>query len=186
MPVEPGSRRRPWLALGLFVAGTVIGAPQALAEPPQKYPAAHLKLAGELLEAAGGRQSFEAAMRQVMQAQGERLDALAARFPVGSPDYLAVQDYAAKIKALIADRLTWQRLRSRYQQMYAETFSDAEMRKLIAFYHSDTGALVREKMPELAAKASLLVSEDIAAMMPEIQALAQQLQQRLQADHERH
>jgi uncharacterized protein len=56
-----------------------------------------------------------------------------------------------------------------YMQLYRETFDQAEIDGLIAFYRSPAGQSFIAKMPKVMQKSMVVVQEQMRAMMPKIQ-----------------
>lgn len=62
------------------------------------------------------------------------------------------QQLVQKISDLFAQEFTWDKLKQDYTNLYAEMFSDDELRALIAFFKTPAGKKYVERSPELARK----------------------------------
>ena len=91
---------------------------------------------------------------------------------------IAKMDKAAQPKAeeaqnrmsqLLAERLSWERLKPRFSKLYEETFTEEELDGTLAFYKSPAGRALLEKMPALMARSMAVAQEMIADVMPEIE-----------------
>ncbi|WP_186332267.1 DUF2059 domain-containing protein [Bordetella genomosp. 13] len=90
-------------------------------------------------------------------------------------------DFSQKLTAMVAQEVTGPAYMQDVASVYRETFSQAEIDSLIAFYQTPTGKLVIEKMPVVAQKTTALTMQRMPQLQQKVQALAQQTVQKLQA-----
>jgi len=97
--------------------------------------------------------------------------AMSAQATAGMTSDEQAKAQATQEKILDLMKTAWTKLRPQYVKLYSETFSDQEIDGLLAFYQSPTGQAMVEKTPELMAKFMVL-------MMPEIQRIVKEAQQK--------
>jgi uncharacterized protein len=88
---------------------------------------------------------------------------------ISADETAKMQKIQMKMMDYIYDQLSWEKLKPEFLQIYVETFSEAELRELTAFYKTSLGQKLLEKTPELTAKAMQVSQKHIMAIMPEIQ-----------------
>jgi hypothetical protein len=66
----------------------------------------------------------------------------------------------------VKEQLNWQTLEPTFAQLYAEAFSEAELRQLIEFYKSPVGAKLLDKQPDLASKFQQITQQKVRAAVP--------------------
>lgn len=91
----------------------------------------------------------------------------------------------AQIMKLISERLGWQKLKPRYSQLYAETFSEDELRAAVEFYRSPAGRAMLEKMPVLMGKSMTLVQEQMGDLTPELERIVKERTEKLRGVQEK-
>ncbi len=82
--------------------------------------------------------------------------------------------------ALMADRLSWDKLKPRFTEIYDETFTKQELTDIIAFYKTPSGQSLLKKTPDLMAKASQVGQEQMSSALGEIQRLTEAFMQDMQ------
>jgi hypothetical protein len=87
------------------------------------------------------------------------------------------EEMAAKVMALVADRMSWEKAKPAYVRMYAETFSESDIDGILAFYKSPAGQAMLEKMPQLMQKSMELSQQLVGDLMPRIQQMVEGLKQ---------
>jgi len=95
----------------------------------------------------------------------------AAQVPPGtSPEQVAqARQVQTKIMDLVKARISWEKMRPQYVKLYAETFSDEEISGMLAFYGSQAGRAMLEKMPALVTKIMGVAQAQMKDILPEIQ-----------------
>ena len=153
-----------WMAIGLMLCATV-GLAQEDARPA---------LAEELLIAMDMPVSIEksfAMMKQMIPAQMEKMQQ-ATGHTNASPN---MANHMDKMMDLMADVLSWDKIKDDYVALYAGTFSAEELKDLIAFYKSPAGQAFTRKQPELTMKTMEMTQKLMMQVMPKIQALSKEL-----------
>lgn len=100
----------------------------------------------------------------------------AAQMPAGATPEQQAQARQAQAKMMdaIKARMSWEKMRPRYIQLYDDTFSEAEIDGILAFYESPAGRAVLQKMPLLMQKSMSLGMAQGAEVMPELQRIARE------------
>ena len=153
-----------WMAMGLMLCATT-GLAQEDARPA---------LAEELLIAMDMPDSIEksfAMMKQMIPAQVEKMNQATGKTNA-SPN---VANHMDKMMDLMADVLSWDKIKDDYVALYAGTFSAEELKDLIAFYKSPAGQAFTRKQPELTMKTMEMTQKLMMQVMPKIQALSKEL-----------
>lgn len=120
-------------------------------------PQSLLDAAGELLDVMGAEKSMA-------MFAGVMIDAMIQQNPEIEP----LRDVFSTWMDSIFD---WKILRPRYVAIYAASFSEAELRELIAFYRTPTGSKALTLMPELAQRGAEIGNEMVMEHSQELEQL---------------
>lgn len=95
----------------------------------------------------------------------------ASQVPPGtSPEQVAkAREIQSKILDLVKARISWEKMRPQYVKLYGETFSEAEIGGMLAFYESPSGRAMLAKMPALVTKVMEVAQAQMKDLLPEIQ-----------------
>ncbi|MDD3605464.1 MAG: DUF2059 domain-containing protein, partial [Kiritimatiellae bacterium] len=77
-----------------------------------------------------------------------------------------------KMMDLIAGEMSWDKIKTDYIGIYAETFTADELKGIIDFYKTPVGRKFIEKQPEIMEKSMRVTQKQMMTLMPKIQALA--------------
>ena len=88
------------------------------------------------------------------------------------------QEVQTKILDLMKTRMSWEKMKPEYMKLYSETFSDEEVDGMLAFYESPAGRAMQAKMPMLLSKVMALAQAQVGELMPEIQRITREAQQK--------
>jgi hypothetical protein len=134
--------------------------------------ATHRAAAAEVVALIGVQQSVATVPAQVATSIAEQIDAL------GVPEErrALVADYMSRLDALMAEGLAWETLAADFALLYAETFPEAELRALAAFFASEAGRRYVAQTPSLTRQSTLLVEQHVQQLQPRIEALLVELQ----------
>jgi hypothetical protein len=94
--------------------------------------------------------------------------------------YESAQKYIRRINELASQEMQWQRIKGDYINLYVSLFTEPELRELIQFYKSPIGHKLIEKTPVLMQKSMQIGHEKMMRIMPEIQAISEEMKQELQ------
>ena len=155
--------------IGWMLIGLMLGATAGLAQED-----ARSALAEELLVAMDMPGSIEksfAMMKQMLPAQMEKMNQAA-----GSAKTSAnLSEQTTKMMDMMAEALSWDKIKADYVALYAETFTAAELKDLIAFYKSPAGQAFTKKQPELTRRSVEMSQKLMMQIMPKIQAMTKEM-----------
>jgi hypothetical protein len=83
------------------------------------------------------------------------------------------QEVQNRLMKLIQDRLSWEKLKPAFVQLYADTYTDEELDGIVGFYKSPAGRAFLEKMPVLVNKTMKLTQDMMGDLTPEIRRMAE-------------
>ncbi|NNM81178.1 MAG: DUF2059 domain-containing protein [Burkholderiales bacterium] len=98
--------------------------------------------------------------------------ALKGRSPTAK-EQKAIDHMLERTSALLKANLSWEKLEPMYVRLYKETFSEEEVKGMLAFYRTPSGQAVIHKMPLLMQKVMLETNTMIRSMSPEMQKIQQ-------------
>lgn len=130
-------------------------------------------LAEELLVVMQVKQSIEqsiAAARAMLPAQMEELRAATGQ-PQSAP---ASSNDVNRLFDVMARELSWENMKKDYIALYAEMFSEEELRAMIAFFKSPVGRTWLAKQPEIARRSMQFSQNLMMRMLPAIQSLREE------------
>jgi hypothetical protein len=85
------------------------------------------------------------------------------------------QESQDRMMKLIAERMSWEKMKPAYIQLYDEVFTDEELDGILAFYRYPAGRAMIEKTPLLMTKAVALSQKQMGDLQPEIQKMMKEL-----------
>jgi uncharacterized protein len=83
-----------------------------------------------------------------------------------------------KADLLVRRMLNWETLKPRFIDLYAATYTEAELDGILAFYNSAAGRAMLEKMPQLMQGAVGISQEAMAALGPEMGKIVEEAKQK--------
>ncbi|MDD5483660.1 MAG: DUF2059 domain-containing protein [Kiritimatiellae bacterium] len=137
-------------------------------------------LAEELLVLMKVNETIEQSFAMVKQMTASRLDmtAQAAGQTEASADVI---NKTGQVMEIIFKELSWDNIKEDYIALYADSFTEEELRGMIAFYKTPVGQAMAQKTPELTKKSMELSQKRMVRIMPKIQAMMQELKHAPQA-----
>ncbi len=132
-----------------------------------------------LLELTGLDHSIEVMATQISQL----VQAQVAQFPTDEKNSELVTRYLTEIHEMIMGELTWTNLKDDFVSAYDETFSEAEVADLVAFFTTPTGAKYVARIPDLQ-RSALQIAQRRATLtlIPSIEKKVAELRAELAAD----
>jgi uncharacterized protein len=112
---------------------------------------------------AGMEQSMRQGMQQAVG--GQPMTAAQQQMMAAAP---------VKLMAVLREELSWANMLPGYVTIYKETFEQAEIDGLIAFYRSAVGQSFVAKMPLVTQKSMAMTQERMKDILPKVQAAMQQ------------
>jgi hypothetical protein len=130
---------------------------------------------------------MDSMMKQMMNqglAQGKEVaKSMMGGAPMTAADQKIMDDYMAKVFAVVSDRLSWEKLEPAYIDLYASAYTEEEVDGILAFYKSPVGQALLAKTPELITKSGAIVNGRMQELGPRMQEVMADLQKQLQAAH---
>ncbi|HSD11131.1 MAG TPA: DUF2059 domain-containing protein [Candidatus Binatia bacterium] len=158
------------LATGVAKAAESPQPSASVAEAESTTPSAsHLKAATELLELVHVDRSTADALDVVLKVQLRHQPKLA--------------PYEDTLRAFMQKYMSWESLKGDYARIYAEAFTEEELRQMIAFYRTPTGQKAVRMIPELMAKGAALGQSRVQENREELQKMIQKRQKEIDSQH---
>lgn len=88
--------------------------------------------------------------------------------------------YRPTLEAFFDEHLSWDKVESRYVDIYVETFSEKELREVVAFYRTETGRSVVEKLPGVMQRGAAISQHIVSEHQDELRAMIAERQKELQ------
>jgi hypothetical protein len=79
-----------------------------------------------------------------------------------------------KVFDLLSEKLSWEKLKPAFIQIYSEVYTGEELDGILAFFRSPAGQAMVAKTPQLMSKSMALMQKLMADIQPEIEKLAQE------------
>jgi hypothetical protein len=152
-----------------MAAGLLLNAGRANADPD-----ARRALAEELLAAMNMREAVDKSFAMVKQMIPAQMESIKTATGQSSPSSNVVTQ-AERVMETITAELSWAKMKDEYVTLYAETFTEDEMKGIIAFYKSPAGLAFTKKQPQLMQRSMALSQKMMMQLMPKIQALTSEL-----------
>lgn len=156
---------------GVMMVLVVSGVTAAGAQESQRRA-----LAEELLAAMNMQDAVEqsfAMVKRMIPPQMEKMQQVtgATNMPAN------VSRQTEKMMDMIAGELSWEKMKADYIALYAETFTEQELKDTVAFYKSPAGQAFVKKQPELMKRSMEISQKLMMQIMPKIQAMTEELKQ---------
>lgn len=87
------------------------------------------------------------------------------------PGNAAQSPEAKNVFDMIMKELSWANIKDGYIKLYAEVFTEEELKGLISFYESPAGQAFVKKQPELTQKSMALSQQMMMKIMPKLQGM---------------
>ena len=124
-------------------------------------------------------------MKEQLANLQERINTMAKQqFSQGSltPAQVTLTDaYLKQVQDLTNDEVGWEKLRPALVQSYADTFTDADLDGIIAFYKSPAGNALLTKSPDIANKTMVMVQDKIKDLQPKLGQITEEYAKKMQA-----
>jgi hypothetical protein len=142
----------------------------------------HRQAAEEVLRLTKVDKMLGPLVDQIQQVQIQQLQ----QMNLSREAYSAAQRYLQRINDLVAREMQWQEIKNDYIGLYTDAFTEQELQQLIQFYSTPLGRKVVEKMPVLMEQSMQLGQKKMMNIMPEIQALSEEMIQEIQKQNRAH
>jgi len=126
----------------------------------------------ELLEVTNGKSVLEGAWNQLDGLMEKAMKDAIGNKPVTAKQEEIMAAMRAETVELIRSEMSWDKMEPMYIRQYSQTFSQAEIDGMLAFYKSDAGKAVTAKMPQLVQILMQDVLSLLQGTMPKIRAIS--------------
>jgi hypothetical protein len=92
-----------------------------------------------------------------------------------------MQGLTGRMMDMIAEEFSWNKLKADYIALYAETFTEQELKDMVAFYKSPAGQAYINKQPELMKRSMELTQKLMMKIMPKIRAMTEDVRKKAPA-----
>ena len=128
----------------------------------------HIDAATELFEAMHS----EEAVQQTFDRVFSQMPELQTQMGVPEDRQAKSEQYMKEVTMVFREVMTWERMRDQFIVVYAEVFTEQELRELADFYTSPIGKKYVEKQPEMAQAAMKITGEMMRELMPRIKKIS--------------
>ena len=135
--------------------------------------AARRKMAEELLLTMKVDTELAATYDRIKAAQQEQMQSL------GAPQDSAAVEMQNKMMDMMAQEMSWAKLKSEYIAVYAELFSEEDLRALVDFYRTPVGQRFIDKQSELTDKMMQIGQKHVMELMPKMKAMSDEAQSKM-------
>jgi len=142
----------------------------------------HRQAAEEVLRLTKVDKMLVPLVDQIQQVQIQQLQ----QMDLSNEAYATAQRYLQRINDLVAREMQWQEIKDDYIGLYTDAFTEQELHQLIQFYSTPLGRKVIEKMPVLMEQSMQLGQKKMMKIMPELQALSEEMIQEIQKQNQAH
>jgi len=126
-----------------------------------------------LLNVKDTQQKALAMYKQIIEAQIQKLDPKS-----NDPAVQAkVTSLLGKIMDMVKDETSWDKMKEEYIALYSQTYTQTELKDLIAFYKTPSGQAYIKKQPEVLKRTFQLSGKMIGGLMPKIQAMVNEFKE---------
>jgi hypothetical protein len=126
-------------------------------------PPGDLKAAGELVQIMDMKSTFEQGKEAMIKAQVQSNPALG--------------QFEDLMRQFMDKYLTWDQVESQFVNIYADIFTESELRELIQLYQTPTGKKLLTSMPDIMNRGMQITQKQLQPHLPELQ---QQIMARVQ------
>jgi hypothetical protein len=88
------------------------------------------------------------------------------------------EEVQQKTMALVADRMSYEKIKPMFVQIYADVFSEEEIDGIVSFYKSPSGKAMLEKMPLLMQRVMPMMQKLSSDLQPEMQKILEEAKQK--------
>ena len=130
--------------------------------------------AEELLNVMEVRQSVEqsfALIKQMLPGQVEKMTTATGETNISS----SLSSKTVEMMDVMFSEMSWDKMKEQYIDLYAQTFTEDEMKGIIAFYKSPAGQSFIKKQPELMKKSMEMSQKMMSKLVPKIQEMTRQM-----------
>jgi hypothetical protein len=124
-------------------------------------------------------------MMEPMYAQLESmLQSQVAQMGISEEQEPIVNKYNSQMFDLLRSEMSWENMRDQYIDLYAKVYTIDEIETITAFYSSEIGQKMLDKMPQLMQESMSIAHTSLQTLYPKIQSISQQMMAEIQASQQ--
>jgi len=137
----------------------------------------------QLLEVMGARKIVDEVPRQVDTAMVGMLQSLLQGRDIPREQQQVIEAMRANLAKLMREEFNWDTMLPVYLQVYRDSFTQAEVDSMIAFYSSPEGQSVAKKLPQALQNTMAIMQQRTATLMPKIQQMVRDTAEQIRAQN---
>jgi len=134
----------------------------------------------ELLQVSNVKSMVDAMYGQMDQ----MLQQMSTQLQIEESERPIMEKFMSKVTDLIREEVSWEQMKGPIFEIYRKHFSEQEVLDLTAFYKTESGRALVEKMPNLMQDSMQVSQGMMESVMPKVLELAEELQQELQKNRQ--
>lgn len=127
----------------------------------QNHSESHLKAAEDLVVQMKLEQTLEQSMEMMLQA-------------IVRQNPSALGEFKDVIGQFLKTHMSWERMKPRYMTIYADAFTEQELKDIVNFYRTETGRKLTSLSPLLMRKGAELGEQILEEHLPELQKMIEE------------
>jgi hypothetical protein len=152
----------------------------AQAPAPADAPASDATIR-ELIEVTHARDLMNSSMGQLDGLLEKAMkDALQGK-NVNAEQEKIIAEFRARMVELLRAEMSWEKMQTTYFRMYRETFTQAELDGMLAFYKTDAGKALIAKMPRMMQSLMQEMMGLMQAIMPKVRGITEEYVEKVKA-----
>lgn len=133
------------------------------------------QLARDLLAAMDIDQQIEVMAQNLGEMQARQLQ----QMDIPAEAQPIIEQHLADTMTLLFSTFKQQSVKDKYAQMYVDTFTEQELRDILAFYQSGAGKAFLEKFPQVMAGITQIAESQVQSILPQMMEMNKQLEVKL-------
>jgi len=123
----------------------------------------------------------DAMMDNTYQQMNTMMKNMAGNLGIQPDEQHLYDEFNDRMTNLLKEEVNWASMKPQMVDIYQRNFTQQEIDDIIAFYETETGQALLEKMPTVMQESMMVSQQAVQAIMPEIQQIAIQFREDLQA-----
>ena len=132
-------------------------------------------LAEELLVLMDTQKNIEKSFEMVKQMQFSQLQEMVPQTEGSSKQ---AQSVIKETMDIVSQEMSWDKIKDDYIRIYADTFTEEELKGIVRFYKTPIGQKFIEKTPELMRKSMEISQKQMRELMPKIQKMIKEMKEK--------
>ena len=135
----------------------------------------------QLMEVTHSRQMLDGSLAQIDQVMQQSMQQALAGTELNSEQQKIMAGMRRRVVALLRDEMKWETLEPMFVEVYRNSLSQKDVDGMLAFYRTDAGQAVINKMPLVMQNTMTAMQARMAAMAPRLQELQSETIEQLKA-----